>query len=343
MTRPVLVAGASGFVGHHVVERLLADGRAVVGGTRNPDRARATSALGDRIDWVRFDVGDPSTHDAAMAGKQALVYLVHLMRDPGPDLVAQEADSARAVSHAAARAGLDRIVYLGGPRPPGERTPSHHLHARLVTGATLRAGAVPTVELQAAMVIGVESQSWRIVRDLALRLPVMVLPHWLSKRSQPIGIDDVAFAVVRCLRSDVSAPSCLALPGPEAVSGREILLRVAAHAGIRPLMVPVPLLTPRLSSHWIRLITRADFAVARQLVDGLQDDLLACSPTFWETVNEDPMSLDEAIRRALEAEPPSALPRWQRRWEHVVARWSLSPRPISAPQGRPRPRDVAGG
>ncbi|MEM6928180.1 MAG: NAD(P)H-binding protein [Myxococcota bacterium] len=332
MTRPVLVAGATGFVGQHVVQRLVAAGASVVGGTRNPDRARRDTALGDRIEWVRFDVGDPTTHAAALKGKRALVYLVHLMRADCEDLITREAESAQTVAIAAAEAGLERIVYLGGPTPAGGVTPSHHLHARLVTGSVLRAGAVPTVELQAAMIIGAESQSWRIVRDLALRLPVMVLPSWLDRRSEPIGIDDVVDAIVGALDPSIDAPARLGLPGPEAISGTQILKRVAAHADIRAVMVPVPLLTPQLSSHWIRLVSRADFTVARQLVDGLQDDLLASRPTWWEVTDTTPTPLGEAIRRALTAEPPSSLPRWQRAWERVVSRVSLSPR------GRPGDR-----
>ncbi|MEO0603391.1 MAG: NAD(P)H-binding protein [Myxococcota bacterium] len=326
MTRPVLVAGATGFVGHHVVQRLLAAGTPVVGGSRNPARARRDTPLRDGIEWVRFDVGDPTTHAAALDGKRALVYLVHLMRADCEDLVSREEESARNVARAASEAGLERIVYLGGPAPAGGVTPSHHLHARLVTGSVLRAGTVPTIELQAAMIIGAESQSWRIVRDLALRLPVMVLPSWLDRVSEPIGIDDAVDAIVGSLNPAIEAPARLGLPGPEAVSGTRILKRVAAHADIRAVMVPVPLLTPELSSHWIRLVSRADFTVARQLVDGLQDDLLASRPTWWEVSGTTPTPLDEAIRRALTAEPPSSLPRWQRAWERVVSRVSLSPR-----------------
>lgn len=325
MTRPVLVAGATGFVGRHVVERLLDAGLPVVGGTRNPDRARRTSPLGDRVSWVHFDVAAPVTHGPALEGKRALVYLVHLMRHDSEDIVAVEEASARAVARAAARAGLERIVYLGGPAPKERETPSPHLRARLITGATLRAGTVPTVELQAAMIIGAESESWRIVRDLALRLPVMVLPAWLDRVTQPIGVDDVINVLVRALDLPIDQAQCLGLPGPEAISGRDILLRVAAHAGIRPVMVPVPLLTPGLSSHWIRLISRADFTVARQLVDGLQDDLLAREPTWWQITDTRPTPLDDAIRQALQAESPSSLPWWQRSWERLVARYSLSP------------------
>jgi len=324
VTRPVLVAGATGFVGHHVCERLLAAGAPVVGGSRDPDRARR-GALGDRIEWVRFDVGDPATHRPALAGKGSLVYLVHLMRADTDDLVTRESESAHAVATAAAEAGLDRIVYLGGPQPPKGTTASHHLLARLVTGSALRQGRVPAVELQAAMIIGAESQSWRIVRDLALRLPVMVLPAWLEKVSQPIGIDDVVDAIVGCLDPAVEAPACLGLPGPETLSGRSILERVSAHADIRPFMIPVPLLTPRLSSTWIRLVTRADFTVARQLVDGLGDDLLAASPTWWDVSGTEPLPLDEAIARALAAEPPEQLPGWQREWERLASRISRSP------------------
>ncbi|MEN0067343.1 MAG: NAD(P)H-binding protein [Myxococcota bacterium] len=344
MTRPVLVAGATGFVGRHVIERLLEQGRSVVGGTRNPERAKRGGPIGTRITWRRFDIRDPSSHDPALEGIGDLVYLVHLMRTSGGNLVEQEAKSAHQVVKAAERSGVRRIVYLGGPQPNTRDTPSHHLNARLVTGSILRASSVPTVELQAAMIIGAESESWRIVRDLALRLPVMALPVWLDRKSEPLGIDDVVDAIVGALDPAVIAPTCLALPGPEAVSGRGILERVAAHAGIRPIMVPMPLLGPKVSSHWIRIITRADFTVARQLVDGLRDDLIATSPTWWEVSRRTPTSLDEAIQRALQAEPPSSFPPMQRTWERLVAALSFSPdEGIAAPDRHRRPPDVAGG
>jgi hypothetical protein len=236
------------------------------------------------------------------------VYLVHGMASDGDgDYEANERRMAQDFLRAAERAGVRRIVYLGGVRPSG--TPSKHLRSRLATGEVLRAGAIVTVELQASMIIGAGSESWTIVRDLALRLPVMVLPKWLRCRSQPVAIDDVTYALRRALELELDDDARLAeaVPGPEVLTGRAILERIAALRGMRPRIVEIPLVTPRLSSYWIALVTRADFRVARELVEGLTSDLLAPgspgSRGFYERCPEHKrMRFDEAARRALVAE-----------------------------------------
>ncbi|MCB9668298.1 MAG: NAD(P)H-binding protein [Alphaproteobacteria bacterium] len=307
-----VIAGASGFVGSRLAERLEGAGRPVRLGSRDPERAGRSRAGA----WVRLDVEDRASLDAALAGASHLVYLVHGMRHDAADLVAHEEACARRVAEAAAAAGVRRIVYLGAPEPSGP--PSEHLRARLATGRVLRAGSVPTTELRAGMVIGAGSESWVIVRDLALRLPAMVLPRWLESRSQPVCIGDVVSALAAAL--ELEGPSeVLDVPGPETLSAREILLRVAAAAGNRPVMIGVPLLSPRLSSHWIRWVTRADVRIARQLVDGLTHDIVAPDDGVWARcphLTRTP--LDVAIRRALDEEPP--LPRGAALWERAVRR-----------------------
>ncbi|MCO4747375.1 MAG: NAD(P)H-binding protein [Proteobacteria bacterium] len=313
---PVVICGARGFVGSRLVRSLLAQGFEVRAGTRSPERARQDQP---EVSWVELEVENPDTLDRAFAGAAAVVYLVHQMRSGSSDLEALEARSARHVAEAAARAGVARIVYLGGPSPEGPA--SKHLRARLATGEVFRAGSVPTVELRAGMIIGAQSESWLIVRDLAMRLPVMILPSWLSSRSQPIGIDDVVAALTYSLQMPEEQVGCYDLPGPETLSARQILERVSAHAGIRPVMIPVPVLTPSLSSHWIRLVTRADITVARKLIDGLIEDLVASGQGFWAMAPDLPrVSLDEAIHRALAEETSDSLGRRGRVLE-FVARW----------------------
>ncbi len=308
----VVVAGASGFVGRHLVARLLADGHTVRCGTRNP----ATARPADR-DWVRLDVDRPETLDAALAGADALVYLVHQMAGShGPDLLAREAASATAIAASAERHGLRRIVYLGGPKPAG--APSEHLVARLVTGERLRASTVSCIELRAAMIIGAGSESWTMVRDLALRLPVMVLPAWLSTRSSPVGVADVVDALAAAVVDPLEGSAAFDLPGPEVLSARDILTRAAATAGFRPVMLPVPVLTPSLSAHWLRLVTRANHDVARQLVDGLQSDLVTEDAGYWARLGGRARTpLDEVMRQAIAADEVSGV---GRRWE-AAARW----------------------
>jgi uncharacterized protein YbjT (DUF2867 family) len=294
----VVVAGASGFVGRHLVDRLRQEGHAVRCGTRDPERARSVRP---GFDWVQLDVEDEPSLDRALESATALVFLVHHLREDRPDLHDAERETAERVARAAARAGLRRIVYLGGPSP--REGGSEHLRARVATGEALRAGPVSTIELRAGMVIGAGSESWLIVRDLAMRLPAMILPRWLRHRSQPVWLGDVVAALAHALVDPIEGSHWFDLPGPEAVSGREILERIAAAGGTRPLMVEVPVLSPGLSSHWIRLVTRADFSVARRLVDGLVEDLVADGPGYWARMpGFQRTPLDEAIRRALAAE-----------------------------------------
>ena len=317
MSGVVVVAGATGFVGSHAVRALRQAGYTVRGGTRSPERARASEP---DVEWVHLDVADEASLASALKGADALVYLVHQMREHPDNLLQSERDSALRVRAAAEAAGIRRLVYLGGP-DPGEDA-SEHLAARLETGRVLRAGSVSTVELQASMIIGAGSESWLIVRDLAFRLPVMVLPRWLERKSQPIGIADVALAITRSVSLELEGSACLPLPGPEALSAKNIMLRAAAMNGRRPFMVPVPVLTPALSSHWIRLVTRADYSIARQLVDGLTGDLIAGPDDFWSRCPDlTPTPLNIAMRAALDDE--EALPRAQRVWERVVRVVSL--------------------
>lgn len=309
----VVVAGASGFVGRNLLPALRAAGHTVRAGSRDP--ARAAARAPDTA-WVHLDVEDPRSVRAALAGADVLVYLVHqLAAGHGGSIADHEERTASIVASAAEAAGLRRIVYLGGPAPQGPASP--HLLARLRTGAVLRAGAVPCVELRASMIVGADSESWLICRDLALRLPVMVLPRWTATRSAPIGIDDVVFALADAVDRPVDGSVAEDLPGPEVLSGRQILERIAAHAGIRTRMIPVPMLTPSLSSLWLRFVTRADYAVARQLVDGLRYDLVPSSDGWWRRVPEHArVPFDEAVARALAAEGPVAV--GGRLWERVA-------------------------
>ncbi len=317
MTGHVVVAGATGFVGRHLVPALRAQGVSVVSGSRTPDKA-AQRYPDER--WVHLDLDDPGSLRSAFSGAAAVVYLVHHMADPGEDLVAREVATARRLAAAASEAGVGRLIYLGAPPPRG--VVSDHLQARVATSEVLHAGAVPCFELRASMIVGLGSTSWRIVRDLAMRLPVMVLPTWLRSRTQPIAIDDVVAALARCLSLPTELAGVWDLPGPEALSAREILLRTAALDGRRPVTLGVPVLTPALSSTWIRLVTRADMDVARKLVDGLTDDLLLPEPGLFGPCPDLPRTpFDEAARRALAAE--GEVPdRAGRAWERVARRLS---------------------
>jgi len=294
MAAPILVLGATGFVGRHLCEHLIQLGLPVRGASRNPGGAPAG------VEKVRADVADPTSLERAMAGCGAVVFLVHRMGDDA-EYAAAERSAAANVSDAAAKAGIERIVYLGGVAPEGK--PSPHLQSRIDTGSILRAGPTPTVELRAGMIIGPGSASWCITRDLALRLPIMLLPKWLENRSQPIAIADVVAALTHAATAPGVPPGWYDLPGPEVLSARAILERIAGLQGTRALSVSVPFVTPKLSSYWIRLVTRADFAVAKHLVDGLSADLLAPDDGYWSRMPDYPRtSFDDAAASALRDE-----------------------------------------
>ena len=265
--------------------------------TRDATRARKRAPA---LDWVQGDVGEPSSSARALEGCQAALYLVHGIGEG--DYHEREVAAAANFSRAAAASGVERIVYLGGVAPGGAG--SDHLRSRLDVGEALRAGPVKTVELRASMIVGHGSLSWLIVRDLAARLPLMILPRWLKSRTQPVAIDDVVVALLGALDMPLEASSWFDVPGPEVLSGKEILQATARAMGLEsPRMIAVPLLSPRLSSLWVRFVTRANWSVAREVVVGLSEDLLARDGRFWQLIDHPRrLSFADAARLALDAE-----------------------------------------
>jgi uncharacterized protein YbjT (DUF2867 family) len=297
VSRRVLLTGATGFIGRRVCPALLEAGWEVICASRDAEeRAKREPAR----TWVRFDVQEPSTVEAAVRGVDAVLYLIHSMGQTG-DFEVKERAAAETLLRAAEKAEVKRIAYLGGVAPAGEA--SKHLRSRMLTGEILRGGSVPTIELRAGMIIGAGGQSWQMVRDLSARLPFMILPRWLQNRSQPIAVADVVFALVRSLELPPGVSGVFDLPGPETLTGEELLKRIAALLGRRPYTLRVPLLTPRLSSYWLKLITRADFGIAQELVAGLTSDLVAQNKLFWSlTPQRVPTPLDVAALSALREE-----------------------------------------
>jgi len=294
--RTLLLTGATGFVGQAVYPALVAAGWTVRCASRDPV---AAARRWPGRSWVALDVSDPDSVSRALEGCQAALYLVHGMASHAGNYRDAELTQARLFSESATAAGLRRIVYLGGVAAP--RDASEHLRSREEVGAVLRAGTVPTLELRASMIIGHGSLSWLMVRDLAARLPVMVLPRWLKSRTQPVAIDDVVVALVRGLDMPLPDSQWCDIPGPYTLSGRDILERTARSLGVRqPLMISVPFLSPRLSSHWVRFVTRAEWAVAREVVVGLKTDLLATAADYWQRIDHTQLlDFDEAARRAI--------------------------------------------
>ncbi len=296
----VLLTGATGFVGRHLYPALVAAGCEVRCATRDPDAAGATEP---ERDWVELDVERPETMAPALAGCDAAFYLIHGMSQ-GDDYPAREAQSARDFARAAEAAGIRRVVYLGGVVPDGRRV-SRHLRSREKTGEILRAGAVSTIELRAAMIMGVGSASWTMVKDLSARLPAMILPRWLRNHSYPVAVDDVIWALLSALANPGTESEVFDVPGPERISHRDVLRRVAAVMGRQRVMVNVPVLTPRLSSYWIALVTRVDLDLAKELVEGVRYDLEPRQAILWDHAQHAPLDLEVAARLALDDEGAS--------------------------------------
>ena len=288
------MTGATGFVGRALMPALLEVGYTL----RATSRRAVTGRAVDRLEWVTCDVGQRADLDRAMQGVDAVFFLVHSMGGGSHDYADTERKTALGVREAAARAGVKRIIYLGGVAPAGEV--SEHLKSRLAVGELLRAGTVPALELRASMIIGAGSASWQIVRDLAMRLPAMLLPSWTASRTCPIALEDVVVALVRALELPLAKSAWYDIPGPDVVSGRQILSTIAALRGRRVPSVPVPFLSVSLSSWWLKLVTRADFSLARELVLGFKGDLLPADARYWSEVHYEPSwNFEDAARKAL--------------------------------------------
>jgi uncharacterized protein YbjT (DUF2867 family) len=297
----VLVTGATGFVGRALVPELLAAGLRVRGTARAP-----RGVDDDGVEWVQADLGRPADLPRALDGVHTAYFLVHGMASGCEDYAEDERRAAAAFAREAERAGVRRIVYLGGVAPQG--APSRHLSSRLAVGERLRAGRVPALELRASMIVGAGGTSWQIVRDLALRLPAVVLPAWTASRTCPIGIDDVVQALVaaREVALDGGDGAWFDLPGPDVLSVAEILERVARLRGRALPAIRTPLPSPRLSSLWLKLVSNAHWPVVRELVQGLEHDLLPSDDRYWALARLPPrLPFDDAARRALEGDRPA--------------------------------------
>jgi uncharacterized protein YbjT (DUF2867 family) len=324
----VVVTGATGFVGRALLPALLGAGHRVRATTRT-----LRPGLPGGVEWVEAEARRPDELAAALRGARAAYWLVHGMADAREDYAEEERLGAAAFARAASLAGLERVVYLGGVAPRG--SPSKHLASRLAVGEVLRAGRVPCLELRAAMIVGAGSASWKVVRDLALRLPAMLLPSWAQARSCPVAAADVVAALVAGLQVPLPGSAWHDLPGPEVLSVRQILERVAALRGRRLPALPVPLPTPRISSLWLKLVSGADYQVARQLVYGLAHDLLPRDDRAWAWLGlPPPTGFDEAARRALAEDRPDPGLRGliMEAEERLVARVGPRVRPAATPR-----------
>ncbi len=300
--RPVLVTGATGYIGGRLVPRLLAAGRRAHCLVRDPRKLAPRPWSDDPgVRVLAGDVADEAALLAAMDGCGAAYYLVHSMIAAGPAYREHDLRLARAFAAAAARAGLERIVYLGGLGETGAGL-SEHLSSRREVETALAAGPVPVTVLRAAMIIGSGSASFEILRYLVERLPVMVTPRWVSVEVQPIAVRNALGYLVGCLDEPRTVGRTLDIGGPDVLTYRDLMQLAAEGLGLRRrLIVPVPVLTPYLSSLWIHLVTPLDRRIARPLAEGLRNRVVCRDDSIRELVPQRLLTAREAIAAAIAA------------------------------------------
>lgn len=293
----VLIAGATGYIGRLLAQSLREDGRDVRCLVRDPAKAQDLAAAGCEI--VRGDVLEPSTLAPALEGIELAYYLVHSMGRgaSGGDFAKRDATAAKNFGGAARAAGVERLVYLGGL---GDEDASEHLASRHHTAELLAESGIPLTYFRAAAVIGSGSESFRVVFYLVKRLPAMVTPKWTTTKTQPIAVADV----VGYLRAAIETPEAdgreIQIGGAEITTYGGMMDAMAAAMDRRaPLRISVPVLSPKLSSLWIGLVTPVDVGVARPLIEGMTTETVVSDRSGMELFEIEPTPLDEGMRAAL--------------------------------------------
>ena len=294
----ILLTGATGYVGGRLLGALERAGHEVVCLARNP--AHLAARLGPRARAVQGDLLDPASLPGAFAGIDAAYFLVHSMADAS-GFESREIATATHFATAARAAGVRRIIYLGGLGDDRAEL-SPHLRSRREVGRILRDSGVPTLELQASIVIGSGSLSFEMVRALSEHLPVMITPRWVSVLAQPIGIQDLIDYLVQALDVPLTGSLVVEIGGADQLSYAALMREYMRQRHLRRLMIPVPVLTPRLSSLWLGLVTPVYARVGRKLVESIRHPTVVRSPLAAQLFDVTPRTAAQAIRAALENE-----------------------------------------
>ncbi len=296
----VAVAGATGYIGGRLVPRLLQDGHRVRCLVRSPAKlADRKWTKSDALEIVRCDLEDPTGLQASLSGCTAGYYLVHSMMSAAGHYSQQDRNLAYVFAKAARAAGVERIIYLGGL---GETGPdlSEHLASRREVEVALASSGLPVTVLRAAMIIGSGSASFEILRYLVERLPIMVTPKWISTPCQPIAVENVIEYLAQCLTVPATVGQTFDIGGPDAPCYREIMRIMAEELGLRPRwIIPIPVLTPRLSSWWIHLVTPLSSDIARPLAEGLKNPVVCRENRITHLIPQKLLDVRSAIRASL--------------------------------------------
>lgn len=298
---PVFVTGATGYVGGRLVGRLLDEGRSVRCYARTPKKLDQRRWVDDdRVFVEGGDVADIERTADAMRGCDTAFYLIHAMESSVGDFASRDLELAKSFAQAAEQAGIKRIIYLGGLGETGEHL-SEHLESRRDVEHALRESGVPVTVLRAAMIIGSGSASFEILRYLTERLPIMTTPKWVRTECQPIAIRDVLSDLIACLKNPDTAGEVIEIGGPDVVRYSELMHIAAKELGLRKrIIIPLPVLTPKLSSLWIGLVTPVTPAIARPLAEGLRNRVVVTSDAADRLIPRQRIRVRDAIALALQ-------------------------------------------
>ena len=299
----VLLTGATGFVGGRLLHGLTGHGMQVRCLVRSPERLRPNLFAEEEIEIARGDLLQEETLDSALEGIEVAYYLVHSMggRTIGENRIFAERDrvAAKNFIRAADKAGVSRIIYLGGLGETGDGL-SKHLASRQEVGEILSSGRGQATELRAPNIMGAGGAPFEMLRYLVERLPVMVCPRWIETRCQPIDIRDMVNYLFGCLREPATAGLSLDVGGPDIVTYREMMEIYAKVRGLKRLIITVPVLTPRLSTYWVNLVTPVPSGVVNPLVEGLKNEVICRENRIRELIPMKLMPLEQSICIALQ-------------------------------------------
>ena len=308
-TKPkrILVSGATGYVGGRLVPCLLQEDYEVRCFVRSERRLRA-QPWGDRVEVAVGDAMNPAEIESAMEGIDAAYYLIHSL-GIGSDFAERDRTLATNFAEAAEAKGVDRIIYLGGMRPKGEQQ-SKHLLSRMETGDHLRGGTVPVTEFRAAQIVGSGSLSFELVRYLTERIPVLICPKWVSTPTQPIAIRNVLEYLLEALETPESAGEIVEVGGADVLTYGEMFEMYSKVRGLQRTLIPVPFFTPRLSSHWVGLVTPIANSIARPLIEGLDNEVVVEDAEHTRRLFPDvrPIAFEAALRLALRRAESNEVP-----------------------------------
>lgn len=302
ISKPILVTGATGYVGGRLIPALLAAGHRVRAMGRSLDKLGCRPwARHEQIELVQGDVLNRRSLAEACRDCRAAYYLVHSMIAQKEKFVEADRQAARNMADSAASQGLERIIYLGGLSEAKDTSLSKHLQSRIEVAQILQSGSVPTTDLRAPMILGSGSASFEILRYLVEHLPVMTTPRWVFSRNQPIAIRNVIHYLVGCLDHDETTGKTFDIGGPDVLTYRELLDLYAEEAHLpKRWVIPVPVLTPTLSAYWIHLISPVPISIALPLTEGLTSEALCTESRIQSIIPQKLLSCREAIRLALE-------------------------------------------